>query len=135
MVTTTVAGIPEIVEPGAGVMVRPGSGFEFAKALHEVLADRDAAARMGERGLEVIREYLDAQGKPVTQIKMGDRIDVRLKFRATGGKYVPSIAFVDRGLVLTPARTPPRNRPYSPRRGTPLDCARSDAVGPIPGNA
>jgi len=48
-----------------------------------------------KQGLEVIREYVDANGKPLTQIKMGDQVDVRLKFRGLKADYIPSIALVD----------------------------------------
>jgi len=48
-----------------------------------------------KQGLEVIREYVDTNGKPLTQIKIGDQIDVRLKFRGLKGDFIPSIALVD----------------------------------------
>jgi uncharacterized protein YfaS (alpha-2-macroglobulin family) len=47
------------------------------------------------QGIEVIREYLDTNGKPVTRIGMGDQVDVRLKFRGLKGDYIPSVALVD----------------------------------------
>lgn len=46
-------------------------------------------------GLEVIREYLDAQGKPVTQVKVGDEVTVRLSFRALDREFIPNVALID----------------------------------------
>jgi uncharacterized protein YfaS (alpha-2-macroglobulin family) len=57
--------------------------------------DRTLPDQAIKQGLEVIREYVDAQGRPVTQIGMGDEITVRLKFRALGGRWISSIALVD----------------------------------------
>ena len=45
--------------------------------------------------LEVLREYTDATGKALTQIKMGQQVDVRLKFRGLKGDYIGNVALVD----------------------------------------
>jgi uncharacterized protein YfaS (alpha-2-macroglobulin family) len=57
--------------------------------------DRRAPTQAIRQGLEVIREYVDVDGKPLTQIKMGDQVDVRLKFRGLKGDFIPSVALVD----------------------------------------
>jgi len=46
-------------------------------------------------GLEIIREYVDLSGKPVKSVKLGDEIEVRLRFRAISRKAVPDAAMVD----------------------------------------
>ncbi len=46
-------------------------------------------------GMEVIREYVDAAGKPVTKVKVGEEITVRLSFRAINRPAIPNVALVD----------------------------------------
>lgn len=46
-------------------------------------------------GLEVLREYSDAKGAPLTQITMGQQVDVRLKFRSLQNKHIGGVALVD----------------------------------------
>lgn len=46
-------------------------------------------------GMEIIREYVDAEGKPVTSVKVGQELFVRLKFRTIGRDVVPNVALVD----------------------------------------
>ncbi len=46
-------------------------------------------------GMEIIREYVDAEGKPVTTVKVGQELFVRLKFRTIGRDLVPNVALVD----------------------------------------
>ncbi len=47
------------------------------------------------RGVEVIRDYLDSNGKPVTALTVGDEIDVRLRVRALDADSRGDIAIVD----------------------------------------
>jgi uncharacterized protein YfaS (alpha-2-macroglobulin family) len=46
-------------------------------------------------GMEVLREFVGRDGKPVTSVSVGDELTVRLKFRAVGRDYVPNVALVD----------------------------------------
>ena len=58
--------------------------------------DRKPPTEAIKQGLEVLREYTDASGKPLTQITMGQQVDVHLKFRGLEGATTsPSIALVD----------------------------------------
>lgn len=57
--------------------------------------DRAAPTQEIRQGLEVIREYKDAKGKPLSQIATGQEIDVHLKFRGLKDEFIPSIALVD----------------------------------------
>lgn len=57
--------------------------------------DRTAPASAIRQGLEVLREYTDASGKPLAQIAMGQQVDVHLKFRGLKSDYIGSIALVD----------------------------------------
>ncbi len=57
--------------------------------------DRTPPAQAIKLGLEVLREYTDASGKPISEIRMGDQIDVHLKFRGLSNKFVDAVALVD----------------------------------------
>lgn len=46
-------------------------------------------------GMEVMREYLNAEGKPVKQVKVGDEVTVRLFFRAIDRALIPNVALID----------------------------------------
>jgi alpha-2-macroglobulin len=46
-------------------------------------------------GLEILREYVDASGKPITSVKIGDEVIVRLRFRSLDRDYLPNLALVD----------------------------------------
>lgn len=57
--------------------------------------DRKPEATELRSGMEVLREYTDAHGKPVATINVGDEITVHLKFRAVERSYIPSAVLVD----------------------------------------
>ena len=57
--------------------------------------DRSPPTVAIKQGLEVLREYTDASGKPVSEIKMGAQVNVHLKFRGLSQAFVDSIALVD----------------------------------------
>lgn len=57
--------------------------------------DRKPPTEAIRQGLEVLREYTDANGKPLTQIEMGQQVDVHLKFRGIKRDFINSIALVD----------------------------------------
>jgi len=48
-----------------------------------------------DQGIEIVREYLGANGKPVTQAELGQEITVRLRLRALGADAIGSIAIID----------------------------------------
>ena len=60
------------------------SGFDKVPPMSELKA-----------GMEIIREYVDAEGKPVTAVKVGQELTVRLKFRSIGRDFVSNVALVD----------------------------------------
>ncbi len=57
--------------------------------------DRKPPTQAIKQGLEVLREYTDSSGKPITSIKMGQQIDVHLKFRGLKEGAYSNIALVD----------------------------------------
>ena len=57
--------------------------------------DRAAPAREIRNGLEIVREFVGADGKPVTSVKLGEEVDVRLKMRTVDRAYADNVAIVD----------------------------------------
>ncbi|HEX2835397.1 MAG TPA: glycosyltransferase [Thermoanaerobaculia bacterium] len=56
VVSTTIAGIPELVEHGvSGLLVPPGDAAALAGALRELIEDPQRARQMGRRGQEKVR--------------------------------------------------------------------------------
>ncbi|MEQ1774492.1 MAG: MG2 domain-containing protein [Burkholderiales bacterium] len=75
--------------------------------------DRNLPDTEIKKGFEILREYVDAKGNPVKSVKVGDEIEVRLKFRAIGREAVDNAALVDLlpggfDLVLNPAPAQPQ---------------------------
>ncbi len=71
--------------------------------------DRNLPETEIKNGLEMLREYVDAKGNPVKSVKVGDEIEVRLKFRALNRKAIDNAALVDLlpggfDLVLNPVQ-------------------------------
>ncbi|MBK9607277.1 MAG: alpha-2-macroglobulin [Betaproteobacteria bacterium] len=60
------------------------SGFDIAPPTTEV-----------RQGLEILREYTDAAGKAVKSVKLGDELEVHLKFRGVDRKSIDSVVLVD----------------------------------------
>ncbi|MFD3240227.1 MG2 domain-containing protein [Rahnella perminowiae] len=57
--------------------------------------DLAAPEKAISRGLEITRDYTDEQGKPVTQITLGQKINVHLKVRANSQEGQSNLAIVD----------------------------------------
>jgi len=58
--------------------------------------DRTAPKVAIVKGFEILREYTDASGQPLTQVKMGSEVAVHLKFRAVEGHAsIAQVALVD----------------------------------------
>ena len=57
--------------------------------------DRTIPTQPLSQGLEVLREYTDMNGKPVTDVTLGDELQVHLRFRALGAQPIASVAMVD----------------------------------------
>ncbi|HEY6156298.1 MAG TPA: MG2 domain-containing protein [Gemmatimonadales bacterium] len=81
--------------------------------------DRTIPAQPLSQGLEVLREYTDMNGKPVTDVTLGDELQVHLRFRALGAQPIASVALVD----LLPGgfevvENPPATATLAPMRRT-----------------
>jgi len=57
--------------------------------------DRTPPAGELRSGLEVFREYLDAAGTPITSVRLGEEITVRLRFRVVDRPALRDVALVD----------------------------------------
>lgn len=57
--------------------------------------DRKPPTQAIKQGLEVLREYTDNTGKPLTKITMGQQVDVHLKFRGLKEGGMSNVALVD----------------------------------------
>jgi len=57
--------------------------------------DRAPPVAVQDHGLEVVRDYLGDDGKPVTTLVLGEEVTVRLRVRARGASTYSNIAIVD----------------------------------------
>ncbi|OCG58813.1 alpha-2-macroglobulin family protein [Gilliamella sp. Nev3-1] len=57
--------------------------------------DKDIPKEPIKRGLEVYREFTDLDGKPLEQVKLGDKINVTVRIRALADEGATNIAIVD----------------------------------------
>ena len=57
--------------------------------------DRTQPATAIKNGIEVVRDYTDAQGKPIDTVTVGDEIDVHVRIRATGADGIGNVSVVD----------------------------------------
>jgi uncharacterized protein YfaS (alpha-2-macroglobulin family) len=71
------------------------SGVTSYYAVTETGFDKAVPKAEVRAGMEVLREFVDSAGKPVTTIVVGDEVTVRLKFRAIGRAFVPNVALID----------------------------------------
>lgn len=97
------------------------SGAVSYYSVTETGFDREVPKAEVRAGMEVLREFVDSAGKPVTSVVVGDEVTVRLKFRAVGRNFVPNVALID----LMPGG-------FEPVLETPAAPA-TDAAAPAPG--
>jgi uncharacterized protein YfaS (alpha-2-macroglobulin family) len=79
----------------ARVWVTPTSSSPAWYLLDQSGFDRGQPSAVQNHGLEVIRDYLGDDGKPITALKLGQEITVRLRVRARGNATYGNIAIVD----------------------------------------
>jgi alpha-2-macroglobulin len=86
-----------------------------------------SAAKIEDNGMEIIREYVGKDGKAVSEVKLGDEIDVKLTFRSIGGRSsINDAAIVDllpAGFEWVPAvRTAANEDQAALNTGNPNPC-------------
>jgi uncharacterized protein YfaS (alpha-2-macroglobulin family) len=115
-VASTTLGISEIGKDGHERTLKPSDGairkaelsesaakVQFSRsgsspayyALTESGFDRNLPTAEKSDGVEIIREFLDAKGNPVSRVAVGEEFLVRLRVRATTRERQPVIAIVD----------------------------------------
>lgn len=71
VVSTTVGGIPEVVQNGAtGLLVAPGDADALANAIEVFARDRDLCSKMGAKGRERVQEHFTAEAMGATMEKV-----------------------------------------------------------------
>ncbi len=91
--------------------------------------DRDVPAKAIKNGLEIIRDYTAAGGKPLGGITVGDEIEVHVKIRATAGKGMGNIAVVD---LLPGGFDPVQSLPPPPDAGAQAQAGAQGDQTPVP---
>jgi uncharacterized protein YfaS (alpha-2-macroglobulin family) len=84
------------------------------------------------KGLEVIREFLDANGKAVQSVKLGDEVTVHLRFRAIGHERIDDAVLVDLlpgGFDLVIPGAAPEEQPLYASTPDPDDGADGQGAG------
>lgn len=88
--------------------------------------DRAPPQKAISNGFEILREYTDADGKPLTTVKLGQELVVHVKFRATNNKAFTNGVLVDLlpgGFEIVLPRT---DQAQQPMRGASPDGAAAD---------
>lgn len=79
----------------AQLWVTPAPGAPAWYLLNQSGFDRMLPAAVQNHGLEVLRDYLGDDGKPVKTLKLGEEVTVRLRMRALGAPARGDVAIVD----------------------------------------
>jgi uncharacterized protein YfaS (alpha-2-macroglobulin family) len=64
-------------------------------AVNQTGFDRGLPAQEIRDGFEILREYVDLNGAPLKSVRVGEEIDVRLRFRSLNGRSLANVALVD----------------------------------------
>ncbi len=87
------------------------------------------------QGLEVVREYTDAQGKPITEVRLGDEVQVHLRIRSLGKEPVYQVALTDllpAGFEVVVQPPPAANTEGEGGEGEPPPAPEGDPEGEPP---
>ncbi|QIL83151.1 alpha-2-macroglobulin family protein [Diaphorobacter sp. HDW4A] len=71
------------------------SDFNLYYSWAEQGFERNVPDKALNKGMEIYHEVIDAAGKPVTQVKIGDEVTVRVRVRSTDRENLPDVALVD----------------------------------------
>jgi uncharacterized protein YfaS (alpha-2-macroglobulin family) len=96
------------------ISLRNDTGLTGFYAITNAGFDRTPPNTARSDGMEILREYLDAQGQPVKAVKVGEEITVRLRLRAIDPSEIPNVAVTDLlpgGFELAAATAPPLAAP------------------------
>ncbi len=89
--------IPRVEFSAEAARLRLGNDANLAAyyVVNESGFDKKLPDKEIKNGFEIVREYVDLSGKRVKTVRLGDELEVRLRFRAIGRKAVPDTAMVD----------------------------------------
>jgi uncharacterized protein YfaS (alpha-2-macroglobulin family) len=96
----------------SALRVLPAQNTTAWYALTQNGFDRTPPPAVQDQGIELVREYLDAAGKPVTQLPIGGEVTVRLRVRSLGNRAYGDVAIVDLlpgGFEVVMQTPPPAN--------------------------
>ena len=95
--TVTAGAMPkaEVSINAAKVQFSKEGGLAAYYSVNESGFDRNSPATAINNGIEIIHEFLDLSGNPVTRVKVGEEFLVRLRLRSTKRDKVSQIAVVD----------------------------------------
>lgn len=57
--------------------------------------DKNPHAEAAAHGIEIYKEYVDANGMAVNEVRQGDEVEVRIKVRTLDRAYVPNVVLID----------------------------------------
>jgi alpha-2-macroglobulin len=112
-----------------------GTDFNAFYLVSQSGFDRMAPKEPVSMGFEILREYTDHAGHAVAQIKMGDEVDVHLKFRALNDRARTEVALVDLlpggfDLAIPPAPAADRLYRASPKTLAAAEVDSEETVDP-----
>jgi glycosyltransferase involved in cell wall biosynthesis len=85
IVATQAGGIPEVVKDReTGLLVPPRDAGELARAILEIYGDRELAARLAERGYEVVHRQFSAEAMAGRMVDLYERFAARKGIRLVG---------------------------------------------------
>lgn len=122
--------VTQIKEPVSSLVFNsgmPGFFYQVASSGYDkTLPDKPIA-----EGLEMAKVYLDANGKPVEKVKLGDVVNVTIKLRSGSDKTLSNIAIVDLlpgGFELEPEAKKAKPNQDDKAKPNPDDAETNDAV-------
>lgn len=122
--------------------VLPAGGSTAWYALAQSGFDRKLGPAVQDKGLEIVRDYLDDAGKPLTDIPLGKEVTVRLRVRALGSRTYSNIAIVDllpggfeTVMQTAPASDVPDESGEEYEEGCEEECEESSSGTETPGPA
>ncbi|MBK6972546.1 MAG: alpha-2-macroglobulin [Sterolibacteriaceae bacterium] len=89
--------VPRVASSAAAAKLRFGNDADMQSyyAISESGFDRTPPKLELRNGIEIVREYVDANGAPIKSVRIGDEITVRVRLRALDRDHVHSLAIVD----------------------------------------
>ncbi len=94
----------------SALRIEPAAATQAWYILRQAGFDRTPPQARQDGGLELLRDYLDDEGQPLTRFKVGQEATVRLRLRALKNDAVDDLAIVDLfpgGFELVMQQAPP----------------------------